>query len=353
MSNVGWTSRFRKGRNIAIENSFRITYENTSQQQATVGLFSLGSNNITQSANTQNNSKFSKIDFSSCVDANGLFTQPFRFQIWATYLGVNPVYNGISFQMVTSFLLPIGFNILNLPTINQLNFVYTIPDSGVFSSTTVARTNGQFSDLNQDFCTQWYIEAVEQVNSTYQLVFPNVAVNRIRIIDFGGTPLVDVSNCVVSQSALDVNNPFVQTTTQTNVPVSAIQQSSNGSSIGILCLDIYSTNQDQILQGVGYQYKDSNGDTIFFSADPIINPYQPQVGVISCLDLEMMQINVETTVSYNILPQTTALITYNYVRFTIWDYYEFDKVFAQQLKDNFLLQKRLLDRDRLSLLQIE
>lgn len=355
-----WTSSVRGGRNIAIENSFRIQYENNSNQAANVGLFSLGSNNITQQTTTQNNSLFKAIDWSTCVDANGLVTQPIRIQLWANQLvrkDSSYVY-GTSLQMTNPILaqsLPIGYNILNLPIgVNWFNFVYTfLPLPTPSFATSVPRTNGQFVDLYGNFCSQWYIAAADQANSLYSLVFPNAVVNRIRVLDAFSVALIDVSNGQVEQSSLDVNNPFVQTFTQTPVSVGAIQQSSNGGTIGVLCLDIYSQNTEQILQSVDYQFKDTNGNLVFFSADPIINPYQPQVGSISCLDLEMMQINNETTVFYNVLPNSSALITYNYVRFTIWDYYEFDRVFAQQLRDNFLLQKRLLDRGRLSLLQVE
>jgi hypothetical protein len=120
-----------------------------------------------------------------------------------------------------------------------------------------------------------------------------------------------------------------------------------------LCIDIFSDDKEQVLQPVNYTYKDVNGNDFSFGADPVVNPYQPQVGTISCVDLENMQLNQETTLSYQVLPQKTAILTVNYIKFSIWDYYEFDRVFKQQLKHNFLLQKRLLDRDRLNVLQIE
>ena len=348
-----WTSSVRGGRNIAVENSFRIQYDNFSNQQGTVGLFSLGSNNITQSAVTQINSTFLNIDVSAAVDSSGVVIAPFfQFQVSQTYLGVNPLYYGQNLIVARSALLPIGFNFLNVASQPYTNRIYTIPPSGVYSFVNVPTTNGQFTDLNGNFCKQWYIEVKDLAASIYNFVYPNVSLNLLTGVTVSGT-IFEQKNVTISQSSLDVNNPFLQTSTQTPVPVSAIQQSSNGSTIGVLCLDIYSQNKEQVIQSIDYQYRDSNGNLNSFSADPIINPYQPQVGSISCLDLEMMQINTETTISYKVLPNSSALLTYNYVRFTIWDYYEFDRVFAQQLRDNYFLQKKLLNKNRISLLQIE
>ena len=350
-----WSSRERKGINIAVENSFRLNYQNFSSQAQSVRLFSLGSVNINQSINTAPNSFFLIVDMSACVNASGLFYQQTDFFIEFLYSGVNPIYNGQYITMVYKNY-PIGFNVNNMFfTTATAVYAYEIPDSGVATQTIPTLTNMQFVDFpSQTLCQEWYIEAVDQANSIYKFVFPNVFVNRIRAQDtFGGFPFFSNTNVQIFNSSLNQENPFVQTRTETPVSAGAIQQSSNGSTLGVLCLDIYSENTTQVLEGIGYRYRDSNGDVKFFNSSPIVNPYQPQVGSISCFDLEDIQVNTQTTVSYNILPNTSALLTYNYVRFTIADYYEFDKVFRQQLRDNYLLQQRLLKRGRINSFLIE
>jgi len=352
---ASWSSRERQGKNIAVENSFRLNYQNFSSQPQSVRLFSLGSANINQSINTAPNSFFLIVDMSSCVNSSGLFYVATDFYIEFLYSGVNPLYNGTYFPMVFGFY-PIGFNVNNMffNTVSQA-YAYEIPDSGGLNVTPPFVVNMQFVDFpSQTLCREWYVEAVDQANSIYKFVFPNVFVNRIRATDqFTSLPLFSNTNVQIFDSSLNQDNPFVQTRTETPVSAGAIQQSSNGSTIGVLCLDIYSENKTQVLEGIGYRYKDANGDVKFFNTSPIINPYQPQVGSISCLDLENIQVNTQTTVSYNILPDTSALLTYNYVRFTIDDYYEFDKVFRQQLRDNYFLQQKLLKRSRINSLLIE
>lgn len=352
---AAWSSRERKGINIAVENSFRLNYQNFSSQAQSVRLFSLGSVNINQSVNTAPNSFFLIVDMSSCVNASGLFYVQTDFYIEFLYSGVNPLYNGTYFPMVFG-QYPIGFNVNNMFSIGATQaYAYEIPDSGGLSVTIPPLTDMQFVDFpSQTLCREWYIEAVDQANSIYKFVFPNVSVNRIRATDaFTSLPLFSNTNVQIFDSSLNQENPFVQTRTETPVSAGAIQQSSNGSTLGVLCLDIYSENTTQVLEGIGYRYRDSNGDVKFFNSSPIVNPYQPQVGSISCFDLEDIQVNTQTTVSYNILPNTSALLTYNYVRFTIADYYEFDKVFRQQLRDNYYLQKRLMSRGRVNSLLIE
>ena len=81
---MNWSSKVRGGKNIAIENSFRIKYENNSFQQATTGLFSLGSNNITQATNTQTNSLFINIDLGPYIGTNQKFTIAAQFVIYQT-----------------------------------------------------------------------------------------------------------------------------------------------------------------------------------------------------------------------------------------------------------------------------
>jgi hypothetical protein len=137
------------------------------------------------------------------------------------------------------------------------------------------------------------------------------------------------------------------------VPFTSIQNDGVDSTIGILCIDIYSTDPEQVSQSIDYTYKDSNGNRITTSADPVVNPYQPQFGSIRCIDSGGIVLNNESTLTYNLKPLKNAFLTVNYVKFTIWDYYEFDRVFKQQIQDNFLLQKKLLDRNRVNNLQIQ
>ena len=326
MSNVGWSSKIRRGRNIALGNSFRLTFNNQTGTTQNPQFFSLGSQG-TPNLVSAPISLFLDCDLTSAtfvVDAGGGF-------INNTYL----ILRAYDYGVFYTFFIPIGTKIGTLPSLT-----------------------GKIYDPFGNVAETWYVD--QNPNSKlYNFSFPNIASAQLT---FALTlpPILPINrlfqkfaNPLQQPSSYDPNNPFRIFATNTAVPISAIQESGINNTYGILCIDIFSDDKAQVLQPVNFRYKDVNGNDFSFGADPIVNPYQPQVGTISCVDLEKMQLNQETTLSYQVLPQKTAILTVNYVKFTIWDFYEFDKVFAQQIKDNFLLQKRLLDRDRLSLLQIE
>lgn len=323
--NNRWSSRVRSGKNIALENSFRLTFNNQTGTIQNPQFFSLGSQGTPNYVSTP----VSLFLYCDLVTA-GVIDASYKF-VNNTYFYLRAFDVGIFF----TYLVAAGTSIFSLPSLT-----------------------GTISDPFGNKTTIWYVQQ-NPINLRWDFSFPNIAAAQI-VFALTLPPILPINllfqqfaNQVQAPSTYDPNNPFSLFTTTTDVSVSQIQNSGVDNSYGILCIDVFSTDKQQVLQPINYQYKDVNGDDFSFGADPVVNPYQPQVGTINCVDLEKMQLNVETTLSYQILPQRTAILTINYVKFSIWDYYEFDRVFAQQLRDNFLLQKRLLDRGRLSLLQVE
>lgn len=326
MSNArGWSSKVRGGRNIALENSFRISFNNQTGTIQNPQFFSLGSQG------TPNYVSAPISLFLTCdLITAGVIDISFKF-VNNTYL----ILRAYDYGVFYTFLVPIGTLIFNLPTLT-----------------------GKIYDPYGNVADTWYVQQ-NPINLRWDFSFPNIASAQL-IFALTLPPILPINllfekfaNPLQQPSSYDPNNPFIVFATTTAVPITAIQQSGIDNSYGVLCIDIYSDDKQQVLQPINYQYKDVNGNDFSFGADPIVNPYQPQVGSISCVDLERMQLNQETTLSYQVLPEKTAIVTVNYVKFSIWDYYEFDKVFAQQLRDNFLLQKRLLDKSRMNALQIE
>ena len=321
---VKWSSKFRSGKNIALENSFRFLYRNETQQNQIVNTFSIGSQN-TPNYISNNGIFFPLLDLvnSGVVDAS------FKF-INNTYF----ILDGENVGIYSTTFVPIGTPLSDLPSLVG----------------TITAPNGQSTSI-------FYIEYPLNVKLA-SFFIPIITIpTRLRFTQNPTPPLLPYfqTQNVDAQgvNSYDPNNPFVFIGTQSSVPLTAVQNDGLNSVIGILGIDIYSSDPNQVIQSIDYTYKDSNGDLISISADPIVSPYQPQYGSIQGINLEGINLNNETTLSYTLKPFNSAYLTINYVKFTIYDYYEFDKVFKQQIMNDFLLQKKLLDRSRLSLLQVE
>jgi hypothetical protein len=319
-----WNTGLQYGRNLAIENSFRLYYRNETQQNQTVNTFSVGS---------QGTPKFVSGDgiFFPLLDLvnSGVVDNTFKFIVNAYLL-----FDGANVGIYSTTFIPIGTSLSALPSLTG----------------TITTPFGESTDI-------WYVEYPISIKLA-SIFVPNITLpTRLRFTQNPVPPLLPYYQ-TENQNPQGVysynpNNPFVFIGTQTAVPFTSIQNDGVDSTIGILCIDIYSTDPEQVSQSIDYTYKDSNGNRITTSADPVVNPYQPQFGSIRCIDSGGIVLNNESTLTYNLKPLKNAFLTVNYVKFTIWDYYEFDRVFKQQIQDNFLLQKKLLDRNRVNNLQIQ
>jgi hypothetical protein len=65
------------------------------------------------------------------------------------------------------------------------------------------------------------------------------------------------------------------------------------------------------------------------------------------------QIFTNTQFQYNINALTSAYLTFNYVNFGVDDFRMFDKVFYQQVRDKFWMDRKLIGQSRIKSMQVE
>lgn len=332
-----WSAKNRDGKNLAVENSFRITYKNNTAQERSYGLFGLGSINTTPNQTTTFVNLFLNFNLTGIVNpaipfflASFLANTGIRF-----YARVNNV-----LTLYAQTIIPAFTGLSSLPS---LLAAANITDP--FGNT-----------LGKNFIQAHQNQPIGY-NGFVDFNFPDIVVDQLEFIAPIPAPSIQSIARPNEQGiftySIDPPYPFILIKTDTSVSTQSIEQSGIDNSFGILGIDIYSEDATQVIQGIDYTFKDVNGDSQIFSADPIVDPYQPSISSVQGVDLEKMQINQETTITYNLRPLATANLTINYVKFSIWDFYEFDRVFAQQLRDDFLLQRKLLSADRARNLQIQ
>ena len=308
-----WAYKFgKKGVNLSSENSFRFKITNASNSPFTLNLFNLGGG-----ASTQTNFTTATYSIEKNVDLTGIIsfgvvTAPLLLQISQ---GVTILYSG-------NFI--VGQTLANIMTaVNPL--VNTQGQSGTFNiQQSVGDLTGNFYDI--------------------VVTTPNVSK-----VDFNGgsvqyTPTYFTTSYVT-------NNPFIFINGTTDV--NFIQNSETTNSLKIIGVDVYSSNDNQLMQGLNYLIRDVNGNLLSFGTDPVIDPYQPNRASLQNIYVDDIQIHTNTQFQYTIDANTTAYITFNYVRFGVAEYEEFNRIFTQQTRDRYLAQRFIVDVDRVQEMNIE
>ena len=149
------------------------------------------------------------------------------------------------------------------------------------------------------------------------------------------------------------SNPLVKIRGPKNVNINFIQNSEVGNSYKIKGVGVYSSNSSQLFAGLNYRYRDVNGNFFSFGTDPVIDPYQPNRSSLQMIYVDDFQIHTNTQFQYTIEPLTSVYLTFNYVGFGIEDFKEFDKVFSQQVRDKYWMDKKLIESRRVRSLHVE
>ena len=306
-----WASRFgQEGVNLAAQNSFRLQVNNSSNAPFTLNLFNLGGGSANQTSIT---TATYSLESGLLVPelTNGVLTAPILFEISQ---GVTTI---ISIPFV------IGQTINDIMT--AVNPFANL--QGQTGTITIQQTAGDLT------------------GNLYDVVVTTPSITKVSFSGIGQyTPSYTTASYVT-------NNPFV--TLHGTTDINFLQNSEVGNSYKIMGIDVYSSNTDQLLQGLNYTIRDVNGNLYSYGTETTIDPYQPSNASLQMVYVDEFQIHTNTQFQYTVDKFTSVYLTFTYVQFGIEDFKEFAKVFYQQVRDKKLLDKKLLQKSRVQSLNIE
>lgn len=293
------------GRNLALENSFYLQFENAGQTDFVVNLFNAGATGqttfITNSYWGYNNLFITNL-------SNSIFTANTLVDILD---GLGNVISSISMsagQTLAQYLL------LANPIVD---------------------INGNLGKID-----------IQQVSSqVYDIRV--VGLTNMSKIAFSPDPSV---TAIPLQATYALENPFV--TVQSTIPIQAIKESETGNSYRILSVQVYSQDTNQILEGLNYRVKDVNGNRVIERINPIIDPYALGI-TLSILEVGGLIIDTQTILSYKIRAQATSRLTFNYIKGNVVEMKGLDQAFIQRLIFEYAAQKKILKEERFRELTIQ
>jgi len=308
-----WSSRFgEEGVNLAVDNSFRLQIANASTSPFTINLFNLGG-----SASTQTNI------------VTTFLTNP------ALYAGVTNLTNSVFTAPTTVQILDDLLNVIssvNMLAGQTLNDYYALANP-------VISSNGQVGTI-----------FLEQLTSNDYNVYITAISN---ISKFGISPDASINVGAATIQTFVQSNPLVTIRGPKNVNINFIQNSEIGNSYKVIGMDVYSDKPSQVLEPLNYFYRDANGMVQGAVTSPTIDPYQPNRASLQMIYVDDFQIFTNTQFQYIINALSQVYLTFNYVNFGVEDFKMFDKIFYQQVRDKFWLDRKLIGQSRIKSMQVE
>lgn len=306
-----WSSRFgERGVNLAAENSFRLQINNASSSDFTINLFNLGGGANSQTSITTGTYSLENSLFVTEL-TNGILIAPITFEIA----------QGVTTLVSIPFI--VGQTINDIMT--AVNPIVNLQgQSGIL---TIQQTAGDLT------------------GKLYDLVLTTPNITKV---SFSG---ISQYSPTYTTTSYVTNNPLVTIDGTTNI--NFIQNSEIGNSYKIMSMGVYSNKPDQLLESINYFWRDVNGNLYRFGTDPTIDPYQANNASVQMIYVDDFQIHTNTQFQYTILKNNSVYLTFTYVQFGINDLREFSKIFYQQTRDIFLMDKKLLKKSRINSLYIE
>jgi hypothetical protein len=286
------------GRNLNIDNSFRLQIQNASASPFTLNLFNLGGDSTTFTSITTGTIQVSQSLTISQL-TNGVFNVPCTF-------GATDITNTL---ISTAILLP-GQTLQDL-----MNAVNPITDSfGNVGSLYVQQTPG---------------------GSTYDFIF---TLSTIQKFQFSASPTFAPTQQTLSYVT---TNPYVTINSPTSITF--IQNSEVGNVYKIMGMNVYTNNRQQILENIGYASYDVNGNYMSIGATPTVDPWQDNPASLHMIDVDDFDVSTNTQFQYIILPTTEVYLTFNYVKSSLSYMREFNQAFASELHTKFMTEQRELE----------
>jgi hypothetical protein len=308
-----WSSRFgEEGVNLAVDNSFRLQIANASTSPFTINLFNLGGSASTQTS----------ITTSSIGTLKNLF--------------VAELLNGV-------LIAPITFEITQgVTTLVSIPFIVGQTINDIMAAVNpVINLQGQSGTLTIQ-------QSVGDLTGTlYDQIITTPSITKISYSGVSqGIPTYEIQTYVT-------NNPFVTIRGPKNVNINFIQNSEIGNAYKVIGMDVYSDKASQVLEPLNYFYRDANGTVQGAVTSPTIDPYQPNRASLQMIYVDDFQIFTNTQFQYIINALSQVYLTFNYVNFGVDDFKMFDKIFYQQVRDKFWIDRKLIRQSRIKSMQVE
>lgn len=332
-----WSSRFgEEGVNLAVDNSFRLQIANTSNSRFTLNLFNLGGGAATQTSITT---------ATTSVQTSAKLQQTGGGPIISNTPTIPAIVNGV---VVDSVGIEVQYFRVSGGASGTTYFPTgtTIAQISAFYENNVTNGEGQVGSL-----------IITQIPFTTNQYNVFVTIPNISFVDFTDydpiPPLFTEFSYSNQQISYVTGNPLVTFRGPKNSNISFIQNSEIGNAYKVLGMDVYSSKQSQVLEPLNYFYRDANGNLQGAVTPPTIDPYQPNRASLQMIYVDEFQITTNTQFQYNIDALTSVYLTFNYVNFGIEDFKEFDKIFYQQVRDKFWMDKKLIAQSRIKSMQVE
>ena len=288
------------GRNVNIDNSFRLQIQNASASSFTLYLFNLGGDSTTQTS----------ITTASISNENSLF--------------VGELTNGV-------LISPITFEISQgVTTIVSIPFI-----AGQTINDIVTAVNPLINLQSQSGTLNIQQTPGDLTGKLYDIVVTTPSITKV---SFSG--LSQYSPTYITTSYV-TNNPYVQINSPTSI--NYIQNSEVGNVYKIMGMNVYSNNPQQVLREIGYASYDVNGNYMSIGATPTVDPWQDNAASLHMIDVDDFDISTNTQFAYTILATTEVYLTFNYVKSSMAYMREFDQAFASELRMKFLAEQRELE----------
>jgi hypothetical protein len=319
-----WSSRFgEEGVNLAADNSFRLQITNASTSPFTINLFNLGGSASTQTAITTGQVSVSiNNNLQIPYFVNGIVTDPVV---------------GMDISIVYPDFTPASFNTFPTNT--------TIAQINAFYANNVINQAGQVGSL--------ILTQKPNTVDEYDILFTIDNIGSIIFANYD-PPVIPVAfNLQNEQLSYVTNNPSITIRTSKFNNINFIQNSEIGNAYKVIGMGVYSDKPSQVLQPLNYFYRDANGDVQGAVTPPTIDPYQPNSASLQMIYVNDFQIFTNTQFQYIIDALSSVYLTFNYVNFGVDDFKMFDKVFYQQVRDKFWMDKKLIAQSRVKSIHIE
>jgi hypothetical protein len=307
------------GRNLAIDDSFTLSFTNKTSSPFTVQLFNLGGSSSEQTSFT-----------TSLVSAQ-------------TSGGVGFDLQGIIVNDVVVATLDISLYFADLTFLGPFSFPIgtTVAQINTFFDNNVVNQQGQVGSF--------VLQQVAGSPTLYSSVItvPNFAFNLYQTFS---APFVFINQFYVNQLLTFVSgNPYIQV--GGTADINFIQNSEVGNSYRIMGVDVITNNQDQLLQDINYGSRGVNGNVWGASFTPTIDPYQNNSVSLHAIGsstpigeaMDNFTITTDTTFSYTILGNTFSRLTFSYVRASEANMNLFNQAVASELLMKFAAEKKYLD----------
>jgi len=329
-----WSSRFgEEGVNLAVDNSFRLQIANASTSPFTLNLFNLGGGTSTQTPITTT--------FTSVFTGAQLFEQ--GVGLISNTPTIPRFVNGV---VVDSVGLDIYYAVDNI--LQPLDFFptgTTIAQINAFYQNNVTNNQGQVGSI---IFTQ-----IANTTDQYSIFVTIPNITQVRCDDYDVPVFQTFFSFSNQEISFVTGNPLVTFRGPKNVNITFIQNSEIGNAYKVTGMDIYSDKPTQVLEPLSYFYRDVNGDVQGAVTPPTVDPYQPNRASLQMIYVNDFQITSNTQFQYNINALSQVYLTFNYINFGVEDFKMFDKIFYQQVRDKFWMDRKLIKQSRVKSMQVE